>query len=104
MGGCGRTASHYLSLGAKQYEAGKYDDAIINYRKAIQKNTNMADAYYGLGRTLLKQQKPREAFAALEKAVQLAPDNLDAKRLFADLTLTAYMSDSRRPKVTTACG
>jgi tetratricopeptide (TPR) repeat protein len=99
MGGCGRSASHYLSLGAKQYEAGRFDDAIINYRKAIQKNTNMADAYYGLGRTLLKQQKPREAFAALEKAVQLAPDNLDAKRLFADLTLTAYMSDSRRPKV-----
>jgi tetratricopeptide (TPR) repeat protein len=96
--GCGRNATYYLSVGAKQYEAGRYEDAIINYRKAIQKNASMGDAYYGLGRTLLKQQKGREAFAALEKAVVLAPDNLDAKRLLADVELAAYVGDSRRPK------
>ena len=97
-GGCGRNANHYLSLGAKQYEAGRYEDAIINYRKATQKNASMADAYYGLGRTLLKQQKVREAFASLERAVVLAPDNIDSKRLLADLVLAAYIGDSRRPK------
>jgi tetratricopeptide (TPR) repeat protein len=96
---CGRSARHYFDIGAKQDEAGRYDDAIINYRKAIQKNANMADAYYGLGRTLLKKQKTRESFAALERAVALAPDNMDAKRLLADLALAAYLGDSRRPKV-----
>ena len=48
--GCGRSVSYYVATGAKQYDAGRYDDAVINYRKALQKNSSSADAYYGLGR------------------------------------------------------
>src|SRR6266536_3563377 len=97
--GCGRSANYYLNTGAKQYEAGRYDDAVINYRKAIQKNANSGDAYYGLGRALLKQQKVGEAFGALKKAAELSPANMDAKLLLADTALSAYLSDNRHPKV-----
>ena len=31
--------------------------------------------------------------------MERAPDNMDAKRLLADLALTAYLSDSRHPKL-----
>src|SRR5437762_12063991 len=97
--GCGRSASYYLDTGAKRYEAGKYDDAVINYRKALQKNSKSGEAYYGLGRSLLKQQKVGEAFGALNKAVELAPANMDAKLLLANVALSGYLGDSRRPKV-----
>ncbi len=97
--GCGRSVSYYLDTGAKQYEAGKYDDAVINYRKAIQKSSNSGEAYYGLGRSLLKQQKAGEAFGVLKKAVELAPDNMDGKLLLANVALSGYLADSRRPKV-----
>src|SRR5258705_7807901 len=80
--GCGRSASYYLTTGAQQYEAGRYDDAVITYRKAIQKDANSGDAYYGLGRSLHKQQKVGEAFGALKKAAELSPAHMDAKLLF----------------------
>jgi tetratricopeptide (TPR) repeat protein len=97
--GCGHNAGWYVDTGAKHYAKGRYAEADINYRKAIQKDGNRGDAYYGLARTLLKEEKPREALAALQKAVDLAPGNIDAKRLLTDLLLAGYLNDQRRPKV-----
>jgi len=98
VAGCGRNAGYYLDRGAKQYAAGRYADAAITYRAAIQRDATLGAAYYGLGRSLLKTQNLPDAFEALRQAVERAPDNMDAKRLLADLALTAYLNDSRRPK------
>jgi len=98
VAGCGHNAGYYVDRGAKQYEAGHYADAAITYRKALQKDARLGAAYYGLGRSLLKTQNLPDAFEALRQAVERAPDNMDAKRLLADLALTAYLNDSRRPK------
>ncbi len=35
--GCGKSAIQYLDRGNQQFAAKKYDDAILNYRNAIQK-------------------------------------------------------------------
>jgi tetratricopeptide (TPR) repeat protein len=98
VAGCGRNVGDYLNRGAKQYAAGRYADATIDYRKALQKDAKSGAAYYGLGRSLLKQEKAPDAFDAIRQAVALAPENMDAKRLLTDLALPAYLSDSRRPK------
>ncbi len=98
VAGCGHNASDYLNRGAQQYAAGRYADAAINYRKALQKDVKSGAAYYGLGRSLLKEEKAPDAFNAIRQAVELAPENTDAKLLLTDLALPAYLSDSRRPK------
>src|ERR1022692_502126 len=73
VAGCGRNASDYVNRGAKQYAAGRYADATIDYRKALQQDAKSGAAYYGLGRSLLKQEKAPDAFDAVRQAVALAP-------------------------------
>src|SRR5690348_5752727 len=96
--GCGKSPRQYADAGNRFFQARKYADASINYRNAIQKDAKFADAYYGLGKTFLAQGKPREAYLSLTRAVELAPQNMDAKKDLANLALAAYVSDRRRPK------
>lgn len=96
--GCSKSPRQYVDLGNKLFDAHKYEDASLNYRKAIQKDPSLADAYYGLGKALLEQRKVGDAYVALTRAVELAPQNLDAKQRLANLALAAYLGDRRRPK------
>jgi hypothetical protein len=43
--GCSRSASHYTILGDKSYAKGQYEDAVINYRKAVQKDASYGQAW-----------------------------------------------------------
>jgi len=88
----------YLARGNQLFEAGKYADASINYRKAIQQDPRFGEAYYRLGLTALKQGDANQAYAALTQAVELLPDNEDAKEKLADLCLSAYLQDQRHPQ------
>jgi tetratricopeptide (TPR) repeat protein len=96
--GCGKNPQKYVDAGNRFLQAHKLDDASINYRNAIQKDANFAEAYFGLGKVFLEQGKAREAYAALNRAVELAPQNLEARQKLASLALAAYLSDRRRPK------
>ena len=94
--GC-KTKQSYLTAGNKLFEAGKYADASINYRKAIQKDPQFGEAHYRLGLVALKQGDARQAYAELSRAVELLPGNDDAKEKLGDLCLKAYLTDPRRP-------
>jgi len=97
--GCGHNARYYTDAGNTLYGQKKYEDASINYRKALQKDPAAGDAYLGLGRSLLAQKgKTGDAYAALTQAVQVAPQNFEAKEALANLALAAYISDPRHPK------
>ena len=96
--GCGKNPQRYLEAGNRFFEAHKYADASINYRNAIQKDPNLAEAYFGLAKTFLAQGQAREAYAAFNRTVELAPQNMDAKRQLANLALAGYLGDNRRPK------
>src|SRR6202789_1203578 len=78
--GCSSTKEAYLAKGNKFFAAGKYQDAALNYRSAIQKDADDGDAYYRLGLTALKLQEAREAYNALFRAAHLSPANVGAKR------------------------
>ncbi len=90
LGACGRDAGHYLARGNEFYEAKNFADASLQYRKAIQKDPNLGEAYYRLGRSELEQRKAEEALQALTRATQLAPDLLEAKTHLANLALAIY--------------
>jgi len=88
----------YLARGNKLFEAGNYADASINYRKAIQKDPRFGEAYYRLGLTALKLGDANQAYTALTQAVELVPDNDDAKEKLGDLCLAFYLRDPRHPQ------
>jgi tetratricopeptide (TPR) repeat protein len=97
--GCSSTKQAYLAKGNKFFAAGKYQDAALNYRAAIQKDAGYGDAYYRLGLTAVKLQEAREAYNALFRAVQLSPANLEAKSKFADVCLSLYLADPSHAQV-----
>lgn len=94
--GC-KTKQSYVTAGNKLFEAGKYAEASINYRKALQKDPQLGEAHYRLGLVALRQGDARQAYTELSRAAELLPGNDDAKEKLGDLCLKAYLTDSRRP-------
>lgn len=66
-------AEFVLAELARQSE--KNDEAVARFTRAIQDDRMFADAYLGLGRSLLASGKADQAIAPLEQAVKLQPDN-----------------------------
>jgi tetratricopeptide (TPR) repeat protein len=91
--------SRYLERGNKFFDADKYQDAVLNYRKAIQKDPRFGEAYYRLAVAEDKLNDPAAAYDALFRAVELSPGDDKFKTALADFSLTAYLTDKRRPKV-----
>ena len=96
---CIATKQGYVSRGNKQYDAGKYQDAILNYRKAIQRDPNFGEAWYRLGLAAVKANDPRQAYEALLRATRLLPNNVDAKDKLADVCMAIYLADPSHPSV-----
>jgi tetratricopeptide (TPR) repeat protein len=95
---CSRSPQYYLDIANKLAAQGHYADADLNYRKAIQKNSAFGEAYFQLGLINLKQGKVQPAYQALSTAAQLLPAREDVQSKFADLALTLYLADPRRPQ------
>ncbi len=96
--GCGVTKQAYLAKGNSLFTQGKYDDASLNYRKAIQKDPNFGEAYYRLGLIAMKLDQGTLAYNAFQEAVQLLPGNVDAKEQLADVCLSFYLADPNHPR------
>lgn len=82
-----------LQTGEKYFKAGKYKEASILYRKAIQKDRRFGEAYYRLALAELELGRVAEAVAALERATELEPRNEDAFGKLADLYLAIYFAN-----------
>jgi len=82
MFGCGgkeeRLAAH-LEKGKAYYEQANYDKARVELRNVLQIEPKSADAYYLLGLIEEQQQNWQAAFADYSKAVELNPDQMQAK-------------------------
>lgn len=87
-----------LATGNKYFNSGKYKEASILYRKAIQKDRRFGEAYYRLALTELELGRVAEAVAALERATELEPANADAFAKLADLYLAIYFANQSAAK------
>jgi predicted Zn-dependent protease len=97
--GCSRDAKSYIQSGKKYFDAGKYDDAIIMYKKAIQKDPKSGEAYYRLALAELKQgDKIPDAYQALSAASTLSANNQEIQSVYADFCFEIYLLDRSRPK------
>src|SRR3954451_7479541 len=68
----------YLDGGNKYYENGKYKEALIMYRKALQRDLKYGEAYYRSALAEIALQQYLNAIRDLQRAVELQPENLDA--------------------------
>jgi tetratricopeptide (TPR) repeat protein len=97
-GACSRSPQYYLDKGNRLAAAGKYDDALLNYRKAIQADPNNGDAYYQVGLAMVRLRRTAEAYSTLSRAGELLPGRDDVQVKLADFILTSYLADRRRPQ------
>src|ERR1700690_433628 len=87
-------AQRYLDNGNKFFAKGKFKEASIMYRRALQKDLKFGEAYYRLGLTDLKLAAYGDAGRMLRRAVELEPNNTDAITKLADLLLLASRQDN----------
>ncbi len=95
--GCTRTAASYVARGNKYFADGKYDDALLQYRNATDKDPKYAEAYYRTAVLKLRQNHAGEAYALLKKAVELDPGFRPATVQFGDLGWYVYRTLSQPP-------
>jgi tetratricopeptide (TPR) repeat protein len=96
--GC-KSSRTYVERGNQLFDAGKYDDATLSYRNAIQRDSRSGEAYYRLAKAQLKLNQAIDAYKNLHQAVSLSPDNIPAKIELATMCLAAYVGDPRHPAV-----
>ena len=74
-------AAASLGLGASQYQLGDIPNAAKSFEEALKsEDINIQDrAYYNLGNSLYSQQKMEESIAFYRKALELNPNDDDAK-------------------------
>ena len=95
---CVRSPAGYLAKGNQFFEQGKFADASLNYRKAIQLDAKLGEAYYRLALSSVKEKKPADVLPNLTRAAQLSPKDSAIQEALGDLLLSLYLQDSSRPK------
>ena len=86
-------AQRYVENGNKFYDKGKFKEASIMYRRALQKDLKFGEAYYRLALTEINLAAYGDAVRALRRAVELQPDNADAPVKLADIYMIAATQD-----------
>lgn len=66
-----QTDRDFIRQGNQQFRAGKYAEAEVDYRKALERNPKNPQALYNLGNTLLAQKKDSAAIEHFQQAAKL---------------------------------
>ena len=96
LAACSRNAATYMASGDKYFQAGKYSEAVIQYRNAVQLSPRLAQAHYKLAMALLQAKSLQEAYKELWETVTLDPANPDAQLQFAALSIAAKKYDEAK--------
>lgn len=70
---------HWTHLGIDAHLAGRYDEAIRHFRRALQLDPGYDYARFDLGRSLIAAGQPAEAIVALTEYIAEFPDDTDAR-------------------------
>ncbi len=98
LAGCGSNPQRYVDRGKKYFDAGKLEDAAIQYKKALQKAPRLAEAHYRLALVLMKQNQPGAAFHELQGALAAAPADRDINASMGHVSLALYHADPQHSK------
>jgi tetratricopeptide (TPR) repeat protein len=84
------------NLGLARFQAGDDARAEEDFRKALEKNPHYPDLHYYVALLCERTGRPGEASAALETALSIHPDYLEARLLFA--VVLAQLGDAARAR------
>ncbi len=77
----------YFASGEKYFDKGKYAEAAIEFRNALNIDPNYSEAHQQLGETYLKLQQGDRAVQEFARTVELQPDNFQARLELANLLI-----------------
>jgi tetratricopeptide (TPR) repeat protein len=86
-------ARKYVDKGNKYFTQGKYKEASILYRRALNKDQRSADAWFRLGQVNSKLGALSDARKDFSRAMGLNPENLNAAVELGNLDLAFYLLD-----------
>jgi tetratricopeptide (TPR) repeat protein len=85
-----RRKQHLLESGLKYSEKHEYQEAIVQFRSAIQIDPTFATAHYQLARAYFAAGNPAAAYREFNQTAGLDPSNLDVKVSLARLLLDIH--------------
>jgi tetratricopeptide (TPR) repeat protein len=80
----------YFESGQRYFDKGKYPEAVIQFRNALQVDSSYGDAHYQLARVYSKLQEWTAAYQELTRTVDLQPQNYAARLDLANLLIAAH--------------
>lgn len=80
-----KTVRDYLRSGNKLYQDSLFVKAEVDYRKALEQDSNSTDAMYNLGNSLLMQQKAKEAMEQFEAASRIEKDKSKLAQIYHNM-------------------
>lgn len=89
LGGCADDESRlagFLESGNAYLDDDKPDEAIIEFKNALQIDPENAEAHEALSFAYLAVEKPREAYWEMSETVRLDPDNIPARLRYATVS------------------
>ena len=90
----------FVGNGNKYYERGRYKQASIMYRRALQKDQRNGDAWFGLGQTNVAEGNFFEGLRDFERASDLeGPHKLEATAKAGDLDFLFYNANPQRKEL-----
>jgi tetratricopeptide (TPR) repeat protein len=89
----------YFELGKKNFEQKDFDQAIVNFTKAIRLNPNYARAYYYRGDAYGLLYDPNLALADCTQAIRLDPNNAEAYFHRGNVYMYAYYKSQSKQDV-----
>jgi tetratricopeptide (TPR) repeat protein len=92
----------YLNSGDKYYQSGKYQEAAIQFRNAIEIDPRLAAAHWQLARAYLRLGNSEAAYHELTETVTLEPGNPDAQLELAVLLLARRQYNEAQAAAQTA--
>ena len=87
--GCKKDPKKFLEQGNASFSEGKYSEALIYYRRALQADPRFAEAHYRMGLTQMKLGNWPAAYQELSRVVDLQPDHWKAQLDLGQLELAS---------------
>jgi tetratricopeptide (TPR) repeat protein len=93
LAACSRNPEKYLASGDKYFKDGKYNEAILQYRNAVQLNPRLARAHYQLAQAYVATQSFQAAYKELQQTLDFDPGNVEAQLQFASMLIAGKKFD-----------
>ncbi|RUL57102.1 tetratricopeptide repeat protein [Lysinibacillus antri] len=92
-------ATAYYGLANLYYDSERYIEAAKLYQQSIDHGIEGADAYYMLGKSFERDEKPKLALPYLQRAAELAPEDIQIRLSYGILLCTLEMFDIAKPEL-----